>query len=127
VTPFNTWLEATIHSGHSSGNVELALSTVVPAGQQLVVEFVSSRSEMPAGQKPELTIVIVNGIGSAVVQHYLVTHAVNTSSGPDVFVSADPVRMHLTPDLTFRVVLERVESTGSASCFIGISGYLDIA
>lgn len=82
---------------------------------------------MPAGQKPELTIVIVNGIGSAVVQHYLVTHAVNTSSGPDVFVSADPVRMHLTPDLTFRVVLERVESTGSASCFIGISGYLDIA
>ncbi len=122
--PFNTLLETVVHHGHESGSIDLDLSTVVPAGQQLVVEFVSSRTVLPTGQKPDLTIVILNGVGSAVVQHYLVPRFLHTSASQDIYVSADPARMHLSSDLTLRVVLQRDATNGTASCFFGISGYL---
>jgi hypothetical protein len=124
---FNTLVEAVANPGNASGHLDLDLSTLVPAGKQLVVEFVSTSSEMPPGQKPHPVIVILNKVGSAVVQHYLVTQFQLNYSGADIYKSADPVRMHLPRNLTLRVVLIRDATVGTARCFFGISGYIEAA
>jgi len=124
---FNTLVEAVANPGNASGNLDLALSTVVPAGKQLVVEFVSTSSEMPSGQKPHPVIVILDKAGSAVVQHYPVTQFQLNYAGADIYKSADAVRMHLARNLTLRVVLIRDGTAGTARCFFGISGHLETA
>lgn len=124
---FNTLVEAVATPGNAAGHLDLALSTVVPAGKQLVVEFVSTSSEMPTGQKPHPVIVILNNAGSAVVQHYLVSEFQLKYGGADIHKSADPVRMHLPRNLTLRVALLRDGTAGTARCFFGISGYLEAA
>lgn len=124
---FNTLLEAVANPGSGSGHLDVALSTIVPAGKQLVVEFVSTSSEMPTGQKAHPVIVIVNNAGSAVVQHYLVTQYQLQYGGADIYKSADPVRMHLPRNLTLRVDLLRDGTAGTARCFFGISGHLETA
>ena len=93
--PFNKLMEAVATPGKGSGNLDVALSTVIPAGKQLVVEFVSTSSEMPVGQKPHPVIVILDNAGSAVVQHYCVTQFQLNYGSADLYKSADPVRMHL--------------------------------
>ena len=124
---FTTLVEAVANPGSASGYLDIALMTVVPAGKQLVVEFVSTSSEMPSGQKPHPVIVILNNAGSAVVQHYPVTQFQLKYGGADIYKSADPIRMHLPRNLTLRVDLIRDGTSGTARCFFGISGYLTAA
>jgi hypothetical protein len=100
---------------------------VVPAGKQLIVEFVSTSSEMPPGQKPHPVIVILESSGSAVVQHYPVTQFQLNYRGADIYNSADSVRMHLPRNLTLRVLLLRDGTAGTARCFFGISGHFEAA
>src|SRR5260221_12098354 len=120
---FNTLVEAVANAGSGSGHLDVALSTIVPAGKQLVVEFVSTSSEMPSGQKPHPVIVILDKNGSAVVQHYLVSDFQLVYSGADIHKSADPVRAHLNRDLTLRVDMIRDATAGKARGFFGLSGY----
>jgi hypothetical protein len=122
---FNKLVEAVANPGSGSGHFDLALSSVVPAGRQLVVDFVSTSAEMPPGQKPHPVIVILDNAGSAVVQHYLVSQSQLTYGGSDIYKSADPVRMRLPRNLTLRVVLARDGAVGTARCFFGISGYFE--
>jgi hypothetical protein len=122
---FNTLLEAVANPGEAPGQLDLALSTVVPAGKQLVVEFVSTSSEMPPGQKPHPVIEIIGAGG--VVQHYLLTQFQLNYRGSDIYKSADPVRMRLPRNLTLRVWLGRDGSDGTARCNFGISGHLEKA
>ena len=124
---FNTLVEAVANPGSGSGHLDVALSTVIPAGKQLVVEFVSTSSEMPPGQKSHPVIVVLNNVGSAVVQHYPVTEFQLQYAGADIYKSADPVRMHLPRNLTLRVALLRDGTAGTARCFFGISGHLETA
>jgi len=121
---FNLLVEAVSAAGSSSGALDTKLSTLLSKGKQLVVKFVSTRSEMPPGQKPNPVIVILDKNGSAVVQHYPVTFFQLTYSGSDIYTSADPVRMILSRDLTLRVDLIRDASAGTARCYFGISGHI---
>jgi hypothetical protein len=124
---FNALLEAVANPGEAPGQLDLDLSTLVPAGKQLVVEFVSTSSEMPPGQKPHLTILIIGTGGSAVAQHYPVTQFQLNYRGTDIYKSADPIRMRVPRNQTLRVVLARDGSDGTARCTFGISGHLETA
>lgn len=121
---FNALIEAVLVTGAGAGWLDTKVSTLVPAGKQLVIEFISTSSEMPPGQKPNPVIVILNRHGSAVVQHYPVTYFQLQYGGSDIHKSADPVRMILSRDLTLRVDLLRDSTAGTARCFFGISGHI---
>lgn len=125
MTPFNIGLEAVAHNNQDSGKFDLVLASIVPEGQQLVVEFVSIGCEMPPDQPPIPAIVILTPAGSALVQHYPVMHSQLKYGTGGLYTSADPMRFRLTPDLTLRVVIEREGSAGTARGFFGISGYID--
>jgi hypothetical protein len=125
MTPFNKLLEAVAHHGQSDGRIDLELSSIVPAGQQLVVEFVSISCEMPPDQPPTPAIVILNTVGGAIVQHYPVMHSQIKYTAGAVYTSADPMRFRLTPDLTLRVVVGRNSDSGTARAYFGISGYIE--
>jgi len=122
--PFNELVKVELAPGKAAAWVDLDLSTVVPAGQELVVEFISTSSEMPTGQKPNPVIVVVDKNNSAVVQHYLVTHFQLTYAGSEIHKSAQPVRMRLPRELTLRTDMTRDATTGTARCFFGISGHV---
>jgi hypothetical protein len=122
--PFNKLVAVALAPGKAAGWVDLPLSSLVPAGQQLVVEFVSTSSEMPAGQKPNPVIVVVDQNNSAAVQHYPVTHYQLKYGGSDIHKSADPMHMRLPRTLTLRVDMTRDSTTGTARCYFGISGYI---
>ena len=122
--PFNRLVRVDVSPGSAAGWVDLVLSTVVPAGKHLVVEFLSTSSEMPPGQKPNPVIVILDKNGSAVGQHYSVTYLQLTYSGADIHKSAHPTRLSLSRDLTLRFDLTRDATPGEARCYFGISGYL---
>ena len=124
---FNTLLEAVANPGESPGLFDLALSTVVPAGKKLVVEFISTSSEMPPAQRPHPILMILGSIGEVVVQHYPVSQFQLNYRGSDIYKSADPVRMRLPRNYTLRVWLGRDGTTGTARCFFGISGHLETA
>lgn len=123
---FNTQLEAVAGPGEQPGQFDLDLSTIVPAGKQLVVEFVSTSSEMPP-QKPHPTIVILGATGDVMVQHYPVTQFQLNYRGSDIYKSADPIHMRLPRNCTLRAWLGRDGTVGTARCFFGISGHLETA
>jgi hypothetical protein len=122
--PFNTLVKVELAPNKAAAWVDLDLATVVPAGHELVVEFISTSSEMPAGQKPNPVIVVVDKNNSAVVQHYPVTHFQLTYGGSEIHKSAHPVRMRLPRELTLRTDMTRDSTTGTARCYFGISGYI---
>jgi hypothetical protein len=124
---FNASWQAVANPGEAPGQLDVALSTVVPVGKQLVVEFVSTRSEMPPGQKPYPAILVIGTGGSALVQHFLVTQFQLNYRGSDIYTSGDPVRMRLPRNLTLRVWLGRDGSDGTAGCGFSISGHLEKA
>lgn len=121
---FNTLVTATANPDQGAGWVDLDLSTLLPKGKNLVIEFVSTSSEMPPGQKPNPVIVVLNKNGSAVVQHYPVARFQLTYAGADIYKSADKTYINLSSDLTLRLDFTRDSTTGTARCFFGISGYI---
>jgi hypothetical protein len=122
--PFNKLVTVELAPNKAAAWVDLDLSTVVPAGHELVVEFISTSSEMPAGQKPNPVIVVVDKSNSAIVQHDLVTQFQLTYGGSEIHKSAHPVRMRLPRELTLRTDMTRDTTSGTARCFFGISGYI---
>jgi hypothetical protein len=122
--PFNKLIMVELTNGKAAAWVDLDLSTVVPAGQELVVEFISTSSEMPAGQKPNPVIVVADKNNSAVVQHYLVTHFQLNYLGSDIYKSAHPLHMTLPRELTLRTDMTRDWTAGTARCYFGISGHI---
>lgn len=121
---FNKLIRVDVVPGSQAAWSDLVLSTVVPAGKMLVVEFVSTSAEMPSGQKPNPVVVILDKKGSAVVQHYPVSSFQLVYAGSDIHKSASPMRMHLSRDLTLRVDMTRDVTAGTARCYFGISGYI---
>ncbi len=111
-----------VNPGQGAASIDLPVSTLVPPKYKLVIEFVSTSSEMPSGQKPNPVIVVVDKTGSAVVQHYPVAFFQLVYSGADIYKSATSMRMELARDLTLRVVMTRDATAGTARCFFGISG-----
>jgi hypothetical protein len=121
---FNKLVSVDLLSGKGSGSLDLDLSKLIPSGKALVVQFVSTRAEMPPGQKPDPVIVVLDKNGSAVVQHYAVTHLQLQYGGSDIYTSAHAMELVLTRDLKLRADMLRDTTNGTAHCFFGISGHL---
>ena len=121
---FNTLVRADLAAGKAAGWLDIDLSTVVPVGKRLVIEYVSTSAEMPPGQKPNPVLVVVDKNGSAVVQHYPVSNYQLQYAGSDIYKSADSVKMILARNLTLRVDMTRDQTAGEARCYFGISGYV---
>jgi hypothetical protein len=124
MTAFNKLVEAVANPGEVAGKVDLNVSTLVPPNHNLLIEFVSTSSEMPSGQKPHPVIVILDKNGSAVVQHYLVAFFQLVYSGADIYKSATSMQLDLARDLTLRVDMIRDATAGTARCYFGISGHI---
>ena len=124
MTAFNKLVEAVVNPGQGAGWIDLDLSTLVPANHKLVVEFVSTSSEMPSGQKPNPVIVVVDKNGSAVVQHYPVTFFQLVYVGADIYKSATLMQLDLDRNLKLRLDMTRDGTAGTARCFFGISGHI---
>jgi len=127
---FNKLITVTARSGKYSGAKQIDLQKYVADGQHLMVEYVSTSSEMPAGQRPGVAIVVAyvsNSVdaGSAIVQHYPVLHFQQHYAGSDIHRSSDRVYMRLSRDRVLRFVMTRDSSKGTARCFVGVSGYID--
>ena len=134
---FNLSVAVNNATGSNADAVYTELRTLVPPGKQLVVDFISTESRMPAGQRPETVIVVLkNGWVRPFMQHYLVSFfQLNIGSdsnifgvsegGVDIYTSSDPVRMVLARELTLVCSFTRDSKEGGAVCMFGISGHIE--
>ena len=98
----------------------------IPVGKQLVVEYVSARMTLPAGQSiPSAEISTFTG--SDWVTHYVpaISQGLN-HYGEAVFIASEPVRMYAVKDgLNYAVTMlvNRSASVGVGSFIVEVSGY----
>ena len=122
---FNRLIIATAGNGKVAAAKDIKLSNSVPDGQHLYLEYVSTSSEMPPGQKPSITLVVLTSAGGMVVQHYPVAHFQLKYAGSDIYRSSDRIYMRLSNEDVLRLDMARDSTKSTARCFFGLSGYID--
>ena len=130
MSAYNFYPNLQLMAGHTSGSVDLALSTVIPVGQSLVLDFISTSAEMPPGQKPSAMIALVDSFGVVMVQHYFVsrfqlTYLTYAGMPTDRHTSAHALRVEIDRNLSLRWAFVRDGTSGKAQCFFGISGHFE--
>jgi hypothetical protein len=122
---FNKLVTATAGNGKVAAVKDIKLSNFVPDGKHLYLEYVSTSSEMPPGQKPSITLVVLTTGGGLLVQHYPVAHYQLKYAGSDRYQSSARVYGRLSNEDVLRVDMVRDSTKGKARCFCGLSGYID--
>jgi hypothetical protein len=110
-------LEVTIADGRAG---EGPCLIEVPAGKRLVIEHVSMRAVMPAGQKP----ISVQITDTRHFNQYLVSFFQGTSiGGHDIYIASQAVRQRVPPGERVCLSFSRNSVDGVADVRWGISGY----
>jgi len=106
-----------------AGKREAFGSVSVPAGKRLVIEYVSARIMLPAGQKIfEARIVTLQNAGGAEGYHYLSTNAEGSYLDSDFFSISHNLRLYSVGYAKFSFF--RSDTTRSGLVNAAVSGYL---
>lgn len=117
--PFQIGLGISVANGNLTANG----SFTVPAGKQLVIEFVSALAAISSGQK--LTLQFSTTGGGAPVAFTLPAFLQGTFGGTvDDYAVAQQMRVYADPGTSVQFVLTQNNTTAGALADIGVSGYL---
>ena len=99
---------------------------VVPAGKRLIVETVTLRASVPAGDTASCGVTAAAAAGSGVVTHYFVMtpQGGDTLPSREIFASTAPVRLYFGPEDSLVWFCFRSNGTGFISLVWSISGYV---
>jgi|SRR5262249_54854649 len=116
---FQTDLTVLMREGISSDDAGM----MVPAGKRLVIEYVSGRAELPAGQFLN-TVALSTHVSSSQVVHYVQPTLLGANPTDAFFSIGQLVKIYADPGIEVHFILRRSSSTGSASARVSLSGYL---
>ena len=106
-----------------AGQREAFGSVSIPGGKRLVIEHVSARLTLPAGQKIfESRITTLQNAGGAEGYHYLSTNAEGSYSGSDFFSISQSLRLYTAGYAKFSFFRSDTAQTGLVNATV--SGYL---
>ena len=116
--PFQVDASFTLRRGQ--GSVEAGLPPAGNKGQRVVIEHVTVAASVPEGQG------IVAYIKIGEIKHSLVLTPQKGWGNPDVFRASQPIKLYTVGggDAMALAGVERSNSTGTASFYFTISGYL---
>jgi hypothetical protein len=113
--PFQKSLNFIIPDGETVGVEQF----VVPAGYRLIIEQVTSVTDLFPGQAIN-ALKVVTAVGGVPAEHYI--PPMSTSGG--VFIGCQQVRLYADPETEVRFVAFRTGSAGAVLTSGSISGYL---
>ena len=121
VTPF----QQTVTGNFPTGSVGGSGIIPVPAGQRLVIEYVSAQVLLPTGQNLH-QVSISTQIKGSTVQHFLVRnqHGAHFSGTDNVFTVGQQMRLYADGGTPVIFSLARNNGTGSSGYSLTVSGYL---
>jgi hypothetical protein len=93
----------------------------VPAGQRLVIEFVSAQVDVPLDQRVGLKV-SVSARGKEVAHDFVL--GLVARAAQDWFVGTHSTRLYADPGTTVRVTVLRTGSAGTGSAIVNLSGQL---
>ena len=93
----------------------------VPANKRLVIEFVSSDSDVPNGQFPR--IVLATSVGGLYDYHFIVATRLGAVGGSDEFFASQPTTIYADPGTNVIVGFTRNAFSGLANCRVTVSGH----
>lgn len=96
---------------------------MVPLGKRLVIEYVSARGFVPAGQTLTFSIRTRQGNTPNGVVHYLVSTEQGFSGTSTGFVAGQVMRLYADPGTQVLVRAGRNPATGTGNAFIAVSGH----
>jgi hypothetical protein len=120
-------------------NLEQDFSCIAPAGQDecavpefivptdkiLVIETVSARAILPAGQQPVVNLSISQPAAARAHQYSLPLTLVASNGGTNIFGSTQLVRVYARPGGNFAFAIRRFGDTSEVAEFLfAVSGYL---
>lgn len=106
--------------GDGDDNHRLVLGTVA-ANERLVIEYLSFRAVLPAGQETTLLVLTTTGGGEGAV-HFL--PLVQQPGSSNVWTSNQLTRIYVDPGTTFTARVRRSSNTGTASLDLTVSGHV---
>jgi hypothetical protein len=126
-TPQPVQLTKSFSPGTQSGTGVLLFS--VPNGKRLVIETITVRAALPAGEEPDLSELLTNttstGGGAAVVIHeMLVVRQGLDLNGRGVFAGTHPIRAYSEPNTFVFFQFGRSGNTSGAEMIVSLSGSL---
>jgi len=117
VNEFNTPFQRTFHLQIDTDRFADTEYFDIPAGKTLVVEFVSAKADLPAGEQPiNLAILSPNFV------HSLIWNFQGSENEKDIFVGAQQIRLYAVDQIG--VTVSRNNSEGFASINAHVTGYL---
>jgi hypothetical protein len=116
--PFQQQVVLSIDNGGTGGFSPVS----IPAGQRLIVEYVSLSGSVPAGQK--LSVSIQTTVSNATAAYSVVTQVQESVDGTDKLVANQMMKIYAEgPE--FHVACWRSKVDGPAQITFNISGYLE--
>jgi hypothetical protein len=115
--PFQQQVVLSIDNGGPGGFSPVS----VPAGQRLIIEYVSLSGSAPAGQK--LSASIQTTVASATAAYSVVVHVQESADGTDRLVANQMMKIYAEAE--FHVACWRSKVDGPAQMTFNISGYLE--
>jgi hypothetical protein len=112
--PFQEPVSFSMSDGEPLGLYEF----VVPAGHRLVIEQVTSFTQVPAGQAV-WALKVMTRVGGVLGDHFI-----PATSAYIGFIGCQQVRLYADPETTVTFLAFRTGSAGPAGTFGSISGYL---
>ena len=104
------------------GSFGSSQSLIVPAGKQLVIEYISADSGVPTGQLARIGLYTsINGQFSL---HYVVTNRLGAvGNGDDEFVAGQPTTIYADQGTEVQVGFSKNAGQGFANCSVTLSGH----
>jgi hypothetical protein len=97
----------------------------VPSTKLLVIEHVSARIGLPAGQKIYEARITTRHSGSVVpVEHYLSTNFEGSTNGSDFYSISHGLRLYAINTYSVEFAFFRTDSTATGNVYATVSGYL---
>ena len=118
--PFQASVEISLPAGTGGQNAFVQ----VPAGKRLVIEYVSGDALMPTGQKCLFSVLTSLAGQTTATQHRLETGALGKFGAPDLFRTAQVLRLYAVPGTTVTLRADRDNTTGAATARMSLSGKL---
>lgn len=115
--PFHESISFDLPEGFTEVNMPI---TTVPVGKRLVIEYISAKATLPAGQKLR-NLAIRTSLNGNLVYHYLV----QTPTGIfNEYVTGQQVRLYADPNTLPHLSATRNTGDGTTAVRVSISGYL---
>ncbi len=114
--PYRTQVQVDIPDFYSTKSKEFQ---AIPAGKRFVVEHVSVRGYVQAGQKPMVWLKL-GSFEYALVAH----HQVSFSNGKDYFAASQPMKLHVDSSDSLYAFASRWSNSGISEFTFTLSGYL---